>query len=329
MSTITSLPTAISPNSKGIIDTNFSNLNTDKAELSGATFTGDISVPDEAYWAGWNGSLEVPTKNAIYDKIETMWGGWATTFTWLTDTPSSYTGQALKVVQVNSWETALQFVPLSGGWDALTANPLSQFAATTSVQLAGVMSDETGSGALVFATSPTLVTPLLGTPTSGTLTNCTGLPVSGITASTSTALWVGSIELWHASDTTLSRSSAWTLAVEGIRVRTTTPLVVSAASYTTDTGTSLNMDNLDIFVITAQAWALLFNAPWGTLVQGRQLIIRIKDNGTARALTWNAVFRAMWTSLPSTTILSKTLYLGFIYNSTDSKFDLIASAQEA
>ncbi len=60
----------------------------------------------------------------------------------------------------------------------LVANPLSQFAATTSAQLAGVISDETGSGALVFATSPTLVTPLLGTPTSGTLTNCTGLPVS-------------------------------------------------------------------------------------------------------------------------------------------------------
>lgn len=70
------------------------------------------------------------------------------------------------------------FVTIPGGGDALVANPLSQFAATTSAQLAGVMTDETGSGALVFATSPTLVTPLLGTPTSGTLTNCTGLPVS-------------------------------------------------------------------------------------------------------------------------------------------------------
>lgn len=62
----------------------------------------------------------------------------------------------------------------------LVANPLSQFAATTSAQLAGVISDETGSGALVFATSPTLVTPALGTPASGTLTNCTGLPTAGL-----------------------------------------------------------------------------------------------------------------------------------------------------
>jgi hypothetical protein len=61
---------------------------------------------------------------------------------------------------------------------ALTTNKLSAFAATTSAELAGVLSDETGSGALVFATSPTLVTPILGTPTSATLTNATGLPIS-------------------------------------------------------------------------------------------------------------------------------------------------------
>lgn len=49
----------------------------------------------------------------------------------------------------------------------------------TSLALKTALSDETGSGAAVFATSPTFVTPLLGTPTSGVLTNCTGLPVAG------------------------------------------------------------------------------------------------------------------------------------------------------
>lgn len=58
----------------------------------------------------------------------------------------------------------------------------------------------------------------LGTPSSGTLTNCTGLPVAGITASTVTALGVGSIELGNATDTTLSRSSGGILAVEGVTV---------------------------------------------------------------------------------------------------------------
>lgn len=56
---------------------------------------------------------------------------------------------------------------IPGGGDALVANPLSQFAATTSLQLKGVLSDETGSGALVFATSPTLVDPVVGTQAPG------------------------------------------------------------------------------------------------------------------------------------------------------------------
>lgn len=69
----------------------------------------------------------------------------------------------------------------SGSGDALTSDGLDQFASTTSTELRGVISDETGTGALVFATSPTLVTPALGTPASGTLTNCTGLPAAGVT----------------------------------------------------------------------------------------------------------------------------------------------------
>lgn len=45
-------------------------------DVNGAgAFSGDVTVPDEVYGAGWNGSLEVPTKNAVYDKIETIAAG--------------------------------------------------------------------------------------------------------------------------------------------------------------------------------------------------------------------------------------------------------------
>lgn len=92
----------------------------------------------------------------------------------------------------NAGDTAWECAAISGGGDALTSNPLSQFAATTSAQLAGVLSDESGSGAAVFATSPALTTPNLGTPSAVTLTNGTGLPistgVSGLGTGVATAL---------------------------------------------------------------------------------------------------------------------------------------------
>lgn len=43
--------------------------------FAGATFSADITIPDEVYGSGWNGSLEAPTKNAVYDKIETIIAG--------------------------------------------------------------------------------------------------------------------------------------------------------------------------------------------------------------------------------------------------------------
>lgn len=77
---------------------------------------------------------------------------------------------------------------LSGANIAVTTGHLGQFAATTSSQLLGVLSDETGTGAAVFGTSPTLTTPNLGTPSAVTLTNGTGLPVTGLASSTSANL---------------------------------------------------------------------------------------------------------------------------------------------
>lgn len=115
-------------------------------------------------------------------------------------------------------------------------------------------------------------------------------------------------------------------AMSLIRAWLAKPRVTSTASSTTPTP---NADTTDVYILTALAGNATFGAPTGTLSQGQKLIVRIKDNGTARTLTWNAVFRAMGTALPTTTVINKTLYLGFIYNSTDTKWDLVASAQEA
>lgn len=273
----------------------------------------------------------------------------------------------------SSWQSG------SGG-DALVANPLSQFAATTSAQLRGVISDETGTGVLVFATSPTLVTPILGTPTSGTLTNCTGLPVatgiSGFATGVATFLATpSSVNLLAAmADKTgtgslvFSTSPTFVTPVLGVasatsvnKVAVTAPatgatlaigdgftLTVSANANVSGTNTgdqtfvaprvssatsaatlTVNAGTTDIAVLTAQAEALTIASPSGSPSNGQRLIVRLKDNGTSRALTWNSIFRAIGVTLPTATTISKTLYVGMLFNSTDTKWDVLAVGLEA
>jgi len=114
-----------------------------------------------------------------------------------------------------------------------------------------------------------------------------------------------------------------TQTLENKRVNKRVSSITSSPTPTPDA------DTTDMFVITALAENATFGAPTGSPTQGQTLIIRIKDNGTARSLSWNAIYRAIGVSLPTTTTASKLLYLGFIYNSTDSKWDCVASMQES
>jgi hypothetical protein len=75
-------------------------------------------------------------------------------------------------------------LPVSTGIDGLGTGVATFLATPSSSNLAAAVTDETGSGALVFATSPTLVTPALGTPSAAVLTNATGLPIDGGTTGT-------------------------------------------------------------------------------------------------------------------------------------------------
>jgi hypothetical protein len=105
-----------------------------------------------------------------------------------------------------------------------------------------------------------------------------------------------------------------------------TPRVGTTASSATPTP---DADAHDIYTVTALAEAAAFAAPSGTPTNGQVLIIRIKDNGTARALSFNAIYRAIGATLPTTTVISKTMYLGMIYNSADTKWDVLSVIEEA
>ena len=98
--------------------------------------------------------------------------------------------------------------------------------------------------------------------------------------------------------------------------------VYSEASNATPTP---NIDSYDMYELTALAVSATFSAPTGTPTDGQSLIIRIKDNNNAQSLSWNAIYRVSTDlALPTTTSANKTMYLGFKYNSADSKWDLLA-----
>lgn len=101
--------------------------------------------------------------------------------------------------------------------------------------------------------------------------------------------------------------------------------VQSVVSAATVTPTSTNQ----LVTITAQAAGLTLANPTGAFVEGQPLIIRIKDNGTARSIGFGTNYRAIGVTLPTTTVINKTIYIGIIYNSTDAKWDVIGVNTEA
>jgi hypothetical protein len=99
--------------------------------------------------------------------------------------------------------------------------------------------------------------------------------------------------------------------------------VTSAATVTP------NADSDDYVQITAQAEALTLANPSGTPESWQMIVIRIKDNGTARAISYGADYRAVGVTLPTTTVLSKVLYMPIVWNAQDSKWDVVGVIQQA
>jgi len=143
---------------------------------------------------------------------------------------------------------------MPGGGDALTTNPLSQFAATTSAQLAGVMSDETGTGSLVFSSSPVFTTPNIG--------NATGNITGNAATVTTNANLTGAVT--SAGNTT--SLGAFTTA----QLNT----AISDGTVATGGGTATGTNTGDQTTITG-------NAGTATALQTARTIAGVSFNGTA------------------------------------------------
>lgn len=220
----------------------------------------------------------------------------------------------------------------------LTVNTL----VATSAQLASAVTDETGSGALTFATSPTFTTSILAAANTANIGNTsTGWAHLYMTSGGILDFGNGNAVVTHSSGiltmgtgelriTTPGTNSASVPTLGNANTFTNTrvnPRVQSVSNAATITP---NADSDDCVDITAIAQAFTIASPGGTPVNFQKLIVRIKDNGTARGITFGTAYTAGGVALPSTTILSKILNLGFMYNTANSlnKWQLVAASQE-
>jgi hypothetical protein len=126
------------------------------------------------------------------------------------------------------------------------------------------------------------------------------------------------------SGTVVGTSDTQTLTDKRITKRVVT--LTDAATVTPDS------DTTDVGILTSLSQTTTFNAPTGTPTAGQQLVIRVKSS-SVRTISWQTGSSGYYRggsdiALPTaTTGSSKNDYFGFMYNSTDSRWDLIAMAR--
>lgn len=234
----------------------------------------------------------------------------------------------------------------------LTANNTPTCDLSTAVTIGGdTIVSLTGSQTL---TNKTLTAPVLNAGTVGTSlvpTSNDGAPLGDTTHQFSDLfLAEGGVINWDNGDATitqvgnvvtvagaaLANSSPGTAAdsvatIDGTQTLTNKRITSRVQSVSDAATITPNADTNDCVDITAIAQAFTIANASGTPTNFQKLIIRIKDNGTARAITWGSDYVAGGVALPSTTVISKILTIGFFYNTANSlnKWQCVASAQEA
>jgi hypothetical protein len=209
-----------------------------------------------------------------------------------------------------------------------TTDALKPISSATQTALDAKLSSATASTTYETISNVALKAPLANPTFTGTVSGITksmvGLGSVDNTADTAKPV---STATQAALDAKLSTATAASTYITASSTNTlTNKRVTERVTTVSDSATPTpNSDTDDMYIITGLTQTATFGAPTGTPTQGQKIMVRVKDNGTARTLAWNAIYRASSDlSLPTVTVAGNTMYLGFIYNSTDSKWDLLS-----
>jgi Zn-dependent alcohol dehydrogenase len=90
-----------------------------------------------------------------------------------------------------------------------------------------------------------------------------------------------------------------------------------------------NADAQDTYTLSALAVGATFALPTGTPTDGQKMMLRIYDNGVQQTLAWNANYKVVGVTLPTTTTVGKYTYVGIVYNGVEGVWNVLAVGVES
>lgn len=270
------------------------------------------ATPTGGAGAEWDSNLNLSANNFLGQANSTATAAGTTTLTIASDLIQVFTGTTTQTV-------ALPTTSVPAGVQYLVVN---QSTGAVTVQSSGA-----NTVVVMGAGSSAVFTAAVATPTTAANWNCQygGLSVvSGKVLTVNNSLFLSGTD---GTTMTFPGTTDTVVTLTATQTQTNKRITPRIGTTTSSATPSINTDNYDQFNITALAAAItsMTSGLSGTPTDGQKLLIRILDNGTARAITWGASFGSSGVAtLLATTVINKTHLSGFIWDANKSLWVCVA-----